>query len=145
MRITVDKISFTNLWINRHIVCCIDLLYNKKEYNLMMADIKVMVWQLCKPPTANMCVCVCVYIYISCVWLYFRHTCDLITQHNGDVWPQSRVTYWRLYFYSKTNQMHNISNLFYFGTTLYCLFWTVSPFIIRSLRLYIQHQVYVES
>jgi len=23
------------------------------------------------------------------------------------------------YFYSKTNQMHNISNLFYFGTTLY--------------------------
>jgi hypothetical protein len=24
-----------------------------------------------------------------------------------------------IYFYSKTNQMHNISNLFYFGTTLY--------------------------
>jgi len=41
-------------------------------------------------------------------------------------------------FYSKTNQMHNISNLFYFGTTLY-MFRTVSPPIIRSLRLYIQH------
>jgi len=26
--------------------------------------------------------------------------------------------------------MHNISNLFYFGTTLYT-FWTVSPSIIR--------------
>jgi len=38
--------------------------------------------------------------------------------------------------------MHNISNLFYFGTTLY-MFWTVSPSIIRSLRLSIQHQVYV--
>jgi hypothetical protein len=38
--------------------------------------------------------------------------------------------------------MHNISNLFYFGTTLY-MFLTVSPSIIRSLRLYIQHQVYV--
>jgi len=40
--------------------------------------------------------------------------------------------------------MHNISNLFYFGTTLY-MFWTVSPSIIRSPRLYeyIQHQVYV--
>ena len=38
--------------------------------------------------------------------------------------------------------MHNISNLFYFGTTLY-MFQTVSPSIIRSLRLYIQHQVYV--
>jgi hypothetical protein len=42
----------------------------------------------------------------------------------------------------KTNQMHNISNLFYFGTILY-MFRTVSPSIIRSLRLYIQHQVYV--
>jgi len=38
--------------------------------------------------------------------------------------------------------MLNISNLFYFGTTLY-MFRTVSPFIMRSLRLYIQHQVYV--
>ena len=34
--------------------------------------------------------------------------------------------------------MHNISNLFYFGTTLY-IFRTVSPSIIKSLRLYIQH------
>jgi hypothetical protein len=47
-----------------------------------------------------------------------------------------------IYFYRKTNQMHNISNLFYFGTTLYII-QTVSPSIIRSLRLYIQHQVYV--
>ena len=47
-----------------------------------------------------------------------------------------------IYFYSKTNQMHNISNLFYFGTTLY-MFRMVFPSIIRSLRLYIQHQVYV--
>ena len=42
------------------------------------------------------------------------------------------------YLHSKTNQMHNISNLFYFGTTLY-MFRTVFPSIIRSLRLYIQH------
>ena len=34
--------------------------------------------------------------------------------------------------------MHNISNLFYFGTTIY-MFQMVSPYIIRSLRLYIQH------
>ena len=34
--------------------------------------------------------------------------------------------------------MHNISNLFYSGTALY-MFRTVSPSIIRSLRLYIQH------
>jgi hypothetical protein len=43
-------------------------------------------------------------------------------------------------FCSKTNQMHNISNLFYFWTTLY-MFRTVFPSVIRSLRLYIQHQV----
>ena len=47
-----------------------------------------------------------------------------------------------MHFYGKTNRMHNISNLFYFRTTLY-MFRTVSPSIIRSLRLYIQHQVYV--
>ena len=47
-----------------------------------------------------------------------------------------------IYFCSKTYQMHKISNLFYFGTTLY-IFRTVSPSIIASLRLYIQHQVYV--
>ena len=38
--------------------------------------------------------------------------------------------------------MHNISNLFYFGTSLYMLHM-VSPSIIRSLRLYVQHQLYV--
>jgi len=48
------------------------------------------------------------------------------------------------YFCSKTNQMHNISNLFYFGTALY-MFWTVSPSIIRSLRLYIYLMLYVQS
>jgi len=36
--------------------------------------------------------------------------------------------------------MHNVSNLFYFGTALYML-RTVFPSIIRSLRLYIQHQL----
>ena len=38
--------------------------------------------------------------------------------------------------------MHNISDLFYFGTTTY-MFRTASPSIIRSLRLYMKHQVYV--
>ena len=44
----------------------------------------------------------------------------------------------KIYSYIKTNQMHNISNLFCFETTLY-IFRTVSPPIIRSLRLYIQY------
>jgi len=42
------------------------------------------------------------------------------------------------HFYSKSNQMHNITILFYFGTTLY-MFRTVFPSIIWILRLYIQH------
>jgi hypothetical protein len=44
-------------------------------------------------------------------------------------------------FYSKTNQMHSISNLFSFRTTLY-MFQAVFPSIIRSLRLY-KHPVHV--
>jgi hypothetical protein len=43
-----------------------------------------------------------------------------------------------IYLYGKTSQMHNISNLFYFGTTLY-MFRTVSSSIIRSPKMYIQH------
>jgi len=35
--------------------------------------------------------------------------------------------------------MHNISNLFYFGSALYT-FRTVFPSIVRSLRLYTQRQ-----
>jgi len=49
-----------------------------------------------------------------------------------------------MYFYSKTNQMHNLTNLFYFGTTLY-MFRTVSPSIIRGLRLYIYLIMYLQS
>jgi hypothetical protein len=33
--------------------------------------------------------------------------------------PEIVCAYIEIYIYSKTNQMHNISNLFYFGTTLY--------------------------
>jgi len=49
-----------------------------------------------------------------------------------------------IYFYSKTKYMHNISNLFYFKTTLY-MFRKVSPSIIRSRKLYIYLMLYVQS
>jgi len=47
-----------------------------------------------------------------------------------------------VYFYSKTNQMHSISNLFYFGTTL-CVFRAVSlaskqPQNLYGMMLYVQ-------
>ena len=46
-------------------------------------------------------------------------------------------------FYSKTNQMHQCIKLILFGTDT-CMFWTVFPSIIRSSRLYIQQQAFVE-
>ena len=61
-----------------------------------------------------------------------------VHSHENDILSNNIYSH----FYSKTNHMHNISNLFYFGITLYT-FRTVSPSIIRSLRLYINHQVYV--
>ena len=51
-------------------------------------------------------------------------------------------TTWCCNFYSKTNKMHNISNLFCFGTTIY-MFQTVPHSIIRSPRPYIQHKAHV--
>jgi len=41
-------------------------------------------------------------------------------------------------FYSKTNQMHNISNLFYFATTLYILFLFISN-LIHCFSVYVQY------
>jgi hypothetical protein len=72
-----------------------------------------------------------------CVLQQNRYVTEIILLNTTFVGPCIVI-----YFYSKTNQMHNISNLFYFGATLY-MFRTVSPSIIGSLRLYIQHQVYV--
>ena len=57
-------------WLFELPVYFIVLIYNKKEYNLMMADIEAETcsyWQLYKPPIVN--------ISVSCVWLY------LVTSH----------------------------------------------------------------
>jgi hypothetical protein len=68
----------------------------------------------------------------------FIHKLLVSLENESSVLPKRPA----VYLYSKTNQTHNISNLFYCVTTLY-MFRKVSPSIIRSLRLYIQHQVYV--
>jgi len=46
-----------------------------------------------------------------------------------------------IYFYSKTNQMHQCIKLFYFSMTQY-MFRPVFPSSIRSSRLYIQKQAF---
>jgi len=43
----------------------------------------------------------------------------------------------------KLTKLTNVSNLFYFGMTLY-MFRMVFPSIIRSSRLYIQQQAFVK-
>jgi hypothetical protein len=73
-----------------------------------------------------------------------------IVQLNWQCIGRLRLTLIRLSPYRAVNTLSRISiveptrctisNLFYFGTTLY-MFQTVFPSIIRSLRLYTQHQV----
>jgi len=48
-----------------------------------------------------------------------------------------------IYFYSKTNEMHQFLKFIYFGITL-CMFRKVFPSIISISRLYIQQPVYVK-
>jgi len=48
-----------------------------------------------------------------------------------------------IYFYSKTNYIHQIIKFILFGVTLY-MFRTVFPCITSSSRLYIQKQAYVK-
>ena len=50
----------------------------------------------------------------------------------------------RLYFYSKTKQMHQFSQIYFNFVVLLYIFRTVFLSIIRNLRLYIQHQLYVK-
>ena len=45
-----------------------------------------------------------------------------------------------IYSYNKTNGMHKFLK-FIFGIEIY-MFWTVSLYIIRSLELYTQHNLY---
>jgi len=49
-----------------------------------------------------------------------------------------------IYGCSKTNEMHQFLNFFFYFVLALYLFRTVFPSNIRSLRLYIQHQVHVK-
>jgi hypothetical protein len=51
-----------------------------------------------------------------------------------------------IYFYSETNEMHQFLKFILFCSSIVAIymFWRVFPSIVRSLRLYIQHQVYVK-
>jgi hypothetical protein len=63
---------------------------------------------------------------------YEKHTGDTIQAGWWSPYTQ-HINTQISYFSSRTKQMHNISNLFNFGSTLY-MFRTVSPSIIRSLK-----------
>ena len=54
-----------------------------------------------------------------------------------------RAVYRNIISIVKPTRCTNVSNLFYFGMTLY-MFRTVFPSIIRNSRLYIQQQAYVK-
>jgi len=66
----------------------------------------------------------------SIAWLQYKFDVHTAVHHN-------------IISIVKPTSCTNISNLFYFGMTLY-MFRTVFPFIIRSSRLYIQQQAFVK-
>jgi len=68
------------------------------------------------------------------------HKYKIIINLNNTTCQKHIKNNYRYISIAKPNQMHNVSNLFYFVTTLY-MFRAVFPSIIRSLRLYIQHHI----
>ena len=71
-------------------------------------------------------------ILLSCILLVF-----LLSDHSNV------PSHYRNIYVVKPTRCTSFSNLFYFIVALY-MFQTVFPSIIRSLRVYTQHQVYVK-
>jgi hypothetical protein len=104
---------------------------------MLHAQERIVVHHVLPETKKEIILCICTFDFRSnCMRNSIKQ--KLTSTYLTFVGPRSIV----IYFYSKTIQMHNISILFYFETTFY-KFRTVFPSIIRSLRLYIQHQVYV--
>ena len=75
------------------------------------------------------------YMYKSIISMYFYTYKSIITTYF--------YMYKRIISIVKPTRCTNVSNLFYFGITLY-MFRTVFPSIIRSSRLYMQQQAFVK-
>jgi len=60
-----------------------------------------------------------------------------------NIFDVHRAAHHNIISITKPTRCTNVSNLFYFGMTLY-MFRTVFPSIISSSRLYIQQQAYVK-
>ena len=85
--------------------------------------------------TKSICKCA-VPLYLS-VFLFLLMTC----RRTSVIWRLLSRASWYISIVKPT-MCTSFSNLFYFLVALY-MFRTVFPSIIRSLKLYIQHQVYV--
>jgi hypothetical protein len=81
------------------------------------------------------------------ILLYFKHGAGMKTsswQRQSPITDSQTVqvqTCTDIISRVKPTRCTNVSNLFYFGMTI-CMFRTVFPSIIRSLRLYIQQQAW---
>jgi len=68
---------------------------------------------------------------------------SLVVLHQKIIRYKSKFEGYEIISIVKPIRCTTVSNLFYFGMTLY-MFRTVFPFIIRSSRLYIQQQAFVK-
>jgi len=84
-----------------------------------------------------------IWAFVACSWVNFtfiRPDHSVLGDHCGI--ELYRIV-WGLISTVKATRCTIVSNLFYFGMTLY-IFRTVFPSIIRSSRLYIQQQAFVK-
>ena len=120
----------------------------------------VILYVLCVCVCVCVCVCACVcascwfhnmnYVYISLhgmttnIKVGCENLCSLKFRVVGLViFDVHKAVHRNIISTVKPTRCTNVSNLFYFGITLY-MFRTVFPSIISSSRLYIQQQAFVE-
>jgi len=88
------------------------------------------------------------HLEIKLVFCVFQYVCslyggELLRHYELGFFDVHTAVHLNIISIVKPTRCTNVSNLFYFRTTLY-MFRTVLPSIIRSSRLYIQQQSYVK-
>jgi len=109
----------------------------------------IVYYDLISSPCINLMSYLCIVgLFVKLLFLFYcydsfftMHIVTLMTCFISDV---HRPMHCSIICTVKPTRFTDVSNLFYFGMTVY-MFRTVFPSIIRSSRLYIQQQAYVRS
>ena len=82
-------------------------------------------------------------LYAACAGITWWWSAVICSKRVENKFDDHRTVHPNIISVVKPTRWISVSNLFYFGMTLY-MFRTVFPSIIRSSRLYIQQQAYVK-